>query len=114
GIRDGNLSFIMSAGDLRPQSTYAVGYYPVPLKSGGVQWKRRLLPFPDVFFNRIPNRVQEKMVSNALIKLRQMPRVHLVNERFFNKWQIHRWLRDMPVASQHLPPTIRLGSRLRM
>ena len=105
-MRRGQLTFLVAARDINPYRDCIMGYLPIVQRGGKILWRRRLMPFPQVFFNRIPNRTMEKAAAPVLRSLRQAKDTELVNDGFFNKWQVYRLLKDQPTASQHLPPTI--------
>lgn len=70
------------------------------------KWIFTLLPIPDVVYNRIPNRKYEAMheVQDALVKLQQIPNLHLFNPRFFDKWELYQILSPSQLSIQ-LPYT---------
>ncbi|CAM4186123.1 hypothetical protein FHS16_000125 [Paenibacillus endophyticus] len=75
-------------------------------------WQLRLLPFPDIIYNRIPLREDEiqpsvRMKINACKK---HPRVTLFNPAFFNKWDLFEWLRLSKSTKPYIPTTRKLIS----
>nr|WP_138753024.1 YheC/YheD family protein [Paenibacillus sinopodophylli] len=75
-------------------------------------WQLRLLPFPDIIYNRIPLREDEiqpsvRMKINACKK---HPRVTLFNPAFFNKWDLFEWLRLSKSTKPYIPTTRKLNS----
>jgi len=64
------------------------------------------VPWPDVVYNRIPNRGGELLRSTRVCKRRlEQARVPVFNRRFFHKWRIHRLLRRDETALRYLPET---------
>ena len=67
---------------------------------------RVVVPWPDVVYNRIPNRGGELLISTrecqrALAKAK----IPVFNRKFFHKWRIHRLLRRDEQALKYLPET---------
>lgn len=104
-----------------------VGAMVYAFTSHDVDWSRRLvratierngvvsvttLPLPDVIYNRVPNRGLERTphYRNFLRQLSQVKHVYMFNPRFFNKWQVHRWLYTIPEVEDYLPETKPLRS----
>ncbi|GAB7388661.1 spore coat associated protein YheD [Bacillaceae bacterium] len=78
------------------------------------RWTSAKLPFPDVIYNRVPYREDEKetSVQKAIEILANMKNVHLFNKHFFNKWNLFQTLKKKKKLS-HLLPDTRLLSSLR-
>lgn len=74
------------------------------------RWKAAKLPFPNVVYNRIPNRMTEKApeVQQTIKRLMQIPGVYLFNPGFFDKWTLHHQLSSSPDLNRLLPETVRL------
>ncbi|MBI0390572.1 MULTISPECIES: YheC/YheD family protein [unclassified Thermoactinomyces] len=74
------------------------------------RWKAARLPFPNVVYNRIPNRMIEKTpeVRQTIRQLQQMPGVYLFNPGFFDKWTLYQQLAASPDLHRLLPETVRL------
>ncbi|MDP3487972.1 MAG: YheC/YheD family protein, partial [Bacillota bacterium] len=104
-----------------------VGALVYAFASQDVDWSRRLvratierngataiiwLPLPDVIYNRVPNRGLERTphYRNFLRQLSQVKHVYMFNPRFFNKWQVHKWLSTVPEVEEYLPETKPLRS----
>jgi hypothetical protein len=73
-------------------------------------WQQRLLPFPDIIYNRIPLREDEILpaVRQKIDACRKHPRVTLFNPAFFNKWNLFEWLRLSNSTKPYIPTTRRL------
>ncbi|AEI39819.1 YheC/YheD family protein [Paenibacillus mucilaginosus] len=63
----------------------------VPRSEGG--WVRKVLPLPDVVYNRLPSRRAEKLASMNAFKQRFIRRgIPLFNWSFFDKWDVYHLL----------------------
>lgn len=73
-------------------------------------WQQRLLPFPDILYNRIPLREDEiqPAVKRKIIACQKHPRVTLFNPAFFNKWDLFEWLRLSKTTKPYIPTTRKL------
>lgn len=69
-------------------------------------WYTKTLPFPDVVYNRVPNREFEATpyVSETIQKLQMSPRLHLFNPHFFDKWELFQILKTSQLQ-KYLPET---------
>lgn len=70
-------------------------------------WRGLVVPFPQVIYDRVPNRRAEhspivKQVKNRLQKEYGVP---WFNPGFFNKWEIVDSIQNHPIAVQYLPKT---------
>jgi len=81
------------------------------VERGGIR-ARVFLPLPDVIYNRLPNRTLERTpLYRRFLKCVAAERhIYMFNPRFFDKWQVHRWLSMVPEARQYLPETRLLSS----
>jgi hypothetical protein len=73
----------------------------------GTGWQRRVVPFPDVVYNRLPSRKAETGV--ALTSLRERfvrKRIPFFNWSFFNKSDVYKMLDNDPEALKHLPESV--------
>lgn len=71
------------------------------------RWIEKEMPFPDVVYNRIASRKQEKSETAANVFSRlQKQGIPLFNKRFLNKWEVHNALKQEPVLVPHLPKTM--------
>ncbi|GKU75796.1 YheC/YheD family protein [Paenibacillus sp. L3-i20] len=75
-------------------------------------WKKQLLPFPDIIYNRIPQREDEMQpeVRQKINACRKHSKVMLFNPSFFNKWDLFEWLRGSKTTKPFIPTTRRLMS----
>ncbi|MDQ0232334.1 YheC/YheD family endospore coat-associated protein [Metabacillus malikii] len=70
-------------------------------------WKQRTFPFPNVVYDRLPNRRVENHQALKLVKSRLISEYSIpwYNPGFFNKWDIHQLLINDRRASTYLPET---------
>jgi hypothetical protein len=70
-------------------------------------WKRVEVPFPNVIYDRLPNRKTEDLETIQSIKkrLKQDYGIPWFNNGFFNKWETHKLLRNIKEVSFYLPET---------
>jgi hypothetical protein len=73
-------------------------------------WQQRLLPFPDIIYNRIPQREDEELpaVRQKIDACHKHPHVKLFNPSFFNKWDLFEWLRLSKSTKPYIPTTRKL------
>lgn len=73
----------------------------VPRSDGG--WIRKVLPLPDVVYNRLPSRKAEKLASMNAFKNRFVRQgIPLFNWSFFDKWDVYNLLEGTDVF-KHVP-----------
>ncbi|MGG3800351.1 YheC/YheD family protein [Metabacillus fastidiosus] len=70
-------------------------------------FKQVTLPFPDVIYDRLPNRKVEKLqkIKKAKNRLRKSYSIPWYNPGFFNKWDIHKLIINDLSVSSYLPET---------
>ncbi|RCW42690.1 YheC/YheD family protein [Paenibacillus prosopidis] len=79
------------------------GYFLNP--QGG--WYRKIIPLPDVVYNRLPNRQAETSGSiNALRERFVRHKIPFFNWSFFNKADVYKLLDNDPEALSHLPESV--------
>lgn len=96
----GMMAVVLRPSDLRPGRRISAW--------GLVNGKMRRLrvPWPDVVYNRIPNRGGEMSASTRMCKtMLRRATVPIFNGKFFHKWRIHRLLRRDELAQEYLPET---------
>ncbi|CAM4115738.1 YheC/YheD family protein [Paenibacillus alkaliterrae] len=73
-------------------------------------WQQRLLPFPDIIYNRIPLREDEMLpsVKQKIAACHKHPHLKLFNPSFFNKWDLFEWLRLSKSTKPYIPVTRKL------
>ncbi|MFC4776365.1 YheC/YheD family protein [Paenibacillus sp. GCM10023252] len=77
-------------------------------------WKLQLFPFPDIIYNRIPQREDELLpsVRKKLAACAKSSRVKLFNPSFFNKWHLFEWLKTAHTTKPFIPCTRKLVSQV--
>jgi len=74
---------------------------------GGGGWIRKVVPLPDVVYNRLPSRRAETGVAITTLRDRFVRRrIPFFNWSFFNKSDVYNLLDKDPEALQHLPESI--------
>lgn len=97
----GMMAVVFRPHSLRPGVRHLDGW---GLVNGMVRQVR--VPWPDVVYNRIPNRGGELLRSTRNCKRwLEQARIPVFNRRFFHKWRIHRLLRRDEKALRYLPET---------
>lgn len=107
GSQMGFIVYVLPVERLSLKQTKQRGYvYQRSSKS----WVQRLMPFPNIIYNRIPNREIERTshVRSKLAACRKDPRITIFNPYFFNKWELFKWLKAS-TAKAYLPHTRRLS-----
>lgn len=82
---------------------------------GGGGWTRRVVPLPDVVYNRLPSRRAE--TGSAIVNLRERfvrRKIPFFNWSFFNKSDVYTMLDNEPEALSHLPESINNPSPARI
>jgi hypothetical protein len=95
--------FAFTPRDINWQHETVNGWF---LQTGG-KWVRRVVPLPDVVYNRLPSRKAE--ASAALTSLRErfiQRNIPFFNWSFFNKADVYRMLENDPEALRHLPESV--------
>lgn len=82
-------------------------YYKKSVTKSVDRWVRYVSPFPDVIYERVPNRKSESLtqVQNTLSRLKEVSKGKVFNQGFFNKWYIHQMLSDDPITGEFVPET---------
>jgi hypothetical protein len=98
----GGFAFVFGAHHIHWKTGTITGYFYT--KNG---WEQHEVPFPNVIYNRLPNRRIEREATFQQIKqtLKTEYFIPWFNEDFFNKWEIYCLLRQHPLASSYLPKT---------
>lgn len=79
----------------------------------GKQWRRGLLRFPDIIYNRIHfrNIESQSQVKQLLRRFERDPSIYLFNSRFLNKWEVYKALRIRKSTAKWLPETVRFNHK---
>lgn len=103
----GIFSFVFGAHHINWEDGTVEGY-----THGKNGWKKITVPFPNVVYDRLPNRRIENHHALKLVKKRLTEEYSIpwYNPGFFNKWSIHQLLIKDTEASRYLPETIHTPS----
>ncbi|MBO8171896.1 MAG: YheC/YheD family protein [Bacillaceae bacterium] len=106
---EGAYYFLFTPHDVNWQSKSVNGFFLDPTTG----WKRRLVAFPDVIYNRIPNRSTESTPAIQQFKrnVKLYTRARMFNPNFFDKWTIHEKMDLLPQTKDHVPETYRSPRR---
>ncbi len=110
GKKMGVLVYVVTCEDIDFEIQAVTGYlYDVKRK----QWLKKMMPIPDVFYNRIPYRhfEQRSDVKKVLHSIASSPHIHMFNQRFFDKWGLYQMMQQHPDLSRILPETRLLTSK---
>lgn len=74
----------------------------------GDGWQNATVPFPDVVYDRLPNRKTENLpiIRETRRKLEEKYFIPWFNPGFFDKWEMIERLKNEPDVSSYLPETI--------
>ncbi|MFD0679755.1 MULTISPECIES: YheC/YheD family endospore coat-associated protein [unclassified Paenibacillus] len=100
--------FVTTVGNLNRSQKKIIGYdYNRRKKNGFI---RTSFPFPDVIYNRIPERKDEKRpaAQREIRSCLRDRRVHLFNPFFFDKWTQYKWLSQSSKTKHFIPATKKL------
>lgn len=103
--------FLFSPHDVNWQTRTVNGFFLRPT-SNGIGWVKKRIAFPDVIYNRVPNRFSESLESVKRFKemLKYLPETKMFNPDFFNKWGIHQKVWNNDRINQYIPETHRSPS----
>ncbi|GJM79750.1 hypothetical protein HMSSN139_22460 [Paenibacillus sp. HMSSN-139] len=84
--------YVVTAKDLKLSAKRIQGYLFHPEDK---TWKKHWFPLPDVVYNRIPQREDEKKpeVRRKIDEVIEHESIHLFNPFFFNKRRLFEWLK---------------------
>lgn len=89
-----------SPGQVNWQNEEVTGY----VMSNDGRLVRKTVPLPDVVYNRLPSRREEKLASMENFKERFVrKRIPLFNWSFFDKWDVYRLLDGEKEAEKYVP-----------
>ncbi len=92
--------FAFAPQDINWQQDTVAGYFLTP----GAGWSRKIVPLPDVVYNRMANRKAEKTLSVEHLKGRFVKRdIPIFNWAFFDKWDVYDLLSGDNDADPHIP-----------
>lgn len=110
GEKLGFITYVITIKHLKLNRPRVLGYTYRPKRDS---WIKSYFPRPDIVYNRIPLREDERLPSvqsklNAIAKRRD---IHLFNRRFFNKWSLFQWLSQSKSTRSFVPETRKLTSQ---
>lgn len=93
--------YVVSVDQINPEENHVIGWV---YKSEN--WNRFTLPLPDVFYNRLGSRQQEKSGEDfeTLQKIKNLG-IPIFNDRFLDKWDVYQLISKTQYA-HHLPYTV--------
>lgn len=96
--------YVLTAKDLKLSAKRVQGYLFHPEEK---TWKKHWFPLPDVIYNRIPLREDEKKpeVRRKIDEVIQHESIHLFNPFFFNKRRLFEWLKKGRATKTLVPDT---------
>lgn len=95
--------FGFSPNDINWQQETVNGYFI----NGNGNWYRKVVPLPDVVYNRLQNRKAETSASIHSLRDRFVRRkIPIFNWSFLNKADVYKLLDDDPEALEHLPESV--------
>jgi hypothetical protein len=95
--------FAFTPRDINWQQETVHGWF---LDSSG-SWIRRVVPFPDVVYNRLPSRKAEAGLELTSLRERFVrKRIPFFNWSYFNKSDVYKLLDNDPEALRHLPESV--------
>lgn len=98
--------FVFGPEDISYTTRRVNGYF-FQQNEKGVKWKRYFVPFPNVVFDRVPNRTSERMHSVVKGKASmEKSGVKIFNPGFFNKWTIHQKIIHRSEVQPFIPETL--------
>lgn len=103
------ITYVLTVKNLNLSRPSLIGYV---YNANDETWREQLMPFPDIIYNRIPQREDEaqKTVRKKIAACARDPRVKLFNPFFFNKWDLFEWLSFSKTTKQFIPTTRKLIS----
>lgn len=82
------------------------GYFYLPTSNQKKSWKLVSVPFPDVVYNRIPNRTIERKETIHQFKQNYLKMGgQIFNPNFFSKWDMVQILANDPITIPYIPET---------
>jgi glutathione synthase/RimK-type ligase-like ATP-grasp enzyme len=81
------------------------GWFLRKNNTGHFHWECLTSPFPDVVYERVPNRKSESLphVQQCLNRLKSLTDCRVFNQGFFDKWSIHELLHNHPLTAPFIP-----------
>lgn len=107
GEQLGYVAYVLTVKHLKLNRPRLVGY---TYQQKGGSWVKSYFPRPDIIYNRIPQREDERLprVRKKLMSIAKQPDILLFNRRFFNKWSLFQWLNESHATRPFIPETRKL------
>jgi len=111
GEQMGFIAYVLTVKHLKLDRPRLLGY---TFDSKTDTWVKAYFPRPDIIYNRIPLREDERLprVRKKLISVAREPDIQLFNRRFFNKWTLFQWLNESKQTRPFIPETKKLTASL--
>ncbi|GIO12572.1 hypothetical protein J19TS2_21270 [Cohnella xylanilytica] len=111
GEQMGFIAYVLTVKHLKLDRPRLLGY---TYDSKSENWAKAYFPRPDIIYNRIPQREDERLprVRKKLLSVARQPDIQLFNRRFFNKWTLFQWLNESKQTRPFIPETKRLTESL--
>ncbi|MFT9486396.1 MAG: YheC/YheD family protein [Tepidibacillus sp.] len=103
GIKTGVLVYVFTPESIEQGSKTVKAhlYYPEQKK-----WDSVSMPLPDVVYNRIPTRREERLpIVQQTIQFLETEGIPFFNPHFFNKWSLYQWMGESHELAPILPDT---------
>ncbi|WP_110933496.1 YheC/YheD family endospore coat-associated protein [Paenibacillus bouchesdurhonensis] len=99
--------YVVTTKDLKLSAKRVQGYHYDP---DDKIWSKQWFPLPDVIYNRIPQREDERKrnVRQKIKEIIQHKTIHIYNPYFFNKRKLFEWLKKNRSTRALVPDTKRL------
>ncbi|WP_458414437.1 YheC/YheD family protein [Schinkia sp. CFF1] len=99
----GAFTFVFGANHIDWETGRMKGFF-----HGTDGWKQMEVPFPNVVYDRLPNRKTENhnILKTIKNKLQTEYLIPWFNPGFFNKWEIHQIFSSHPEITPYLPVTV--------
>lgn len=115
GERSRFFAKFLSVSDEVGAFCYVFGYHHIHWEDGTIDgyfyrkngWQKVTVPFPDVIYDRLPNRRTEQLNNyrQTKQKLQKQYLIPWFNPGFFDKWKVHELLLSDCRANHYLPAT---------
>lgn len=106
-LDNGGISVVIPLENI--QQTKINGFMYLPFKK---KWIKVLIPYPQIVYNRIPNRRVENTESftKAIVTMQEKG-THYFNPSFLNKYDLYRLLKNDPQLKKYIPETLLINGK---
>lgn len=99
--------FVFGPQDISHSTKRINGHFFVLNDKKEGKWRRFTVPFPDVIYDRVPNRVMERATKVVETKwMLEQAGVRSFNPGFFDKWSIHESIHQIESVQPFIPETV--------